>query len=97
MPPPKALEHFQKLGQTLKVNRTTAATQWAIDAQKSATKETTELPPHFCQHWRIFSEKLAQRFPPARKDNHAIKLRPGAPDTIPSCTYKWTLEEDKVG
>jgi Reverse transcriptase (RNA-dependent DNA polymerase) len=96
-PPPKALECFQMLRQTLEVNRMTAATQWAIDASKSTIPERTELPPHYHQHWHIFSKKLAQHFPPTRKDNHAIKLRPGAPDTIPSHTYKWTPEEDKVG
>jgi Reverse transcriptase (RNA-dependent DNA polymerase) len=82
---------------TTEINRTTAATQWAIDAQKDKTKETQELPPHYNQHWRVFSEKLAQRFPLERRDDHAIKLRPGAPDTIPSRAYKWTPEEDKVG
>jgi hypothetical protein len=96
-PPPKASEWFQTLGHTLEVNRTTATTQWAIDAHKSTTQETTELPQHYRQHWRVFSEKLAQQFPPTRKDNHAIKLQPGMPDTIPSRTYKWTPEEDKVG
>jgi hypothetical protein len=59
-PPPKASEQFQTLGQTVEVNRTTAATQWAIDAQKSVTTEATEPPQHYCQHWRVFSEKLAQ-------------------------------------
>jgi hypothetical protein len=87
-PPPKVSERFQTLGQILEVNRTTAATQWAIDAHKSAIPETTELPPHYQQHWCVFSEKLAQRFPPTRKDNHAIKLQPGTLDTIPSRAYK---------
>ena len=96
-PPPKASECFQALGQALEINRTPAATQWAIDAHKDSTKETTELPTHYRQHWRVFSEKLAQRFQLARKDDHAIKLQPGTPDTIPSCAYKWTPEEDKVG
>jgi hypothetical protein len=97
MPPPKAMKHFQTLGQTLEVNRTTAATQWAINANKHTVPEMTELPPHYCQHWHVFSEKLAQRFPPARKDDHAIKLQPGMLDTIPSHAYKWTPDEDKVG
>jgi hypothetical protein len=96
-PPPKASECFQTLGQTIEISRTMATTQWAINAHKDSTKETQELPTHYRQHWQVFSEKLAQRFPPARKDDHAIKLRPGAPDTIPSCAYKWTPEEDKVG
>jgi hypothetical protein len=73
-PLPKASKRFQALGQTLEINQTTAATQWAIDAHKESTKEATELPSHYRQHWRVFSEKLAQRFPPTRKDDHAIKL-----------------------
>ena len=73
-PPPKASEHLQKLGQVIEVNRTTAATQWAIDAHKSVVPETNELPHHYRQHWHIFSEKLAQCFLPAQKDDHAIKL-----------------------
>ena len=90
-------EHLQKLGQLIEVNRTTAATQWAIDAHKSTAPEANQLPQQYRRHWCVFSDKLAQCFPPARKDDHAIKLRPGVPDTIPSCTYKWTPEEDKVG
>jgi hypothetical protein len=31
------------------------------------------------------------------KDDHTIKLKPGALDSIPNHTYKWTPEEDKVG
>jgi hypothetical protein len=73
-PPPKASKRFQALGQTIEISRTTAATQWAIDAHKDSTKETQELLTQYHQHWRVFSEKLAQRFPPARKDDHAIKL-----------------------
>jgi hypothetical protein len=45
------------------INRTTAATQWAIDTHKPAQEE--ELPREYQQHWRVFLEKLAQRFPPS--------------------------------
>jgi hypothetical protein len=68
-----------------------------LTCRKTRLRKPKELPPQYKQHWHVFSEKLAQRFPPARKDDHAIKLHPGAPDTIPSHAYKWTLEEDKVG
>jgi hypothetical protein len=43
-PPPKPSQHFQTLGQTIKINRTTAATQCAIDVQKNTTKETQGTP-----------------------------------------------------
>jgi Reverse transcriptase (RNA-dependent DNA polymerase) len=72
-----------------------AATQWAIDAHKPPKEE--ELPHEYQRHWQVFSEKLAQRFPPSQKDDHTIKLKPGAPDSILNRTYKWTPEEDKVG
>jgi hypothetical protein len=88
---------FQTLRNMIEINWTMVATQWAIDAQTKTTPETQKLPSHYRQHWQVFSEKLAQQFPPARKDNHAIKLKLGAPDTIPNHTYKWTPEEDKVG
>ena len=73
-PPPKVSERFQALGQALEINRTTAATQWAIDAHNESTRKTTELPTHYHSHWWVFSEKLAQWFPLERKDDHAIKL-----------------------
>jgi hypothetical protein len=87
-PPIKAFNRFQTISHVVEINRMTAATQWAIDTHQSTTPETKELPHHYHQHWWVFSKKLAQHFPPARKNDHAIKLHPGVPDTIPSCTYK---------
>ena len=95
---PSPLREGTNYGQdAIEISRTTAATQWAINAQNNQAKENLELSPQYKQHWRVFSEKLAQRFPLARKDDHAIKLRPGVLDTIPSRAYKWTPEKDKVG
>ena len=56
---------FNKLGTVLEINWTTAATQWAIDAQK--TKGSDKLLSHYWQHWWVFSKKLTQWFPPQRK------------------------------
>ena len=96
LPQPKMTTspHFNNLGSAIEINRTTVATQWAIDAQNKDTKETKELPSHYCQHWWVFSEKL---FPPARKDDHTIKLKPGVLDTILNHAYKWMPDKDKVG
>ena len=65
LPVPKSQTSFQMLGNVIEVNRTTTATQWAIDAQNKTTPETQELPSHYQQHWQVFSEKLMQCFPPS--------------------------------
>jgi Reverse transcriptase (RNA-dependent DNA polymerase) len=99
MPPPTPPKmpptQINELVHQIDINETTAATQWAIDAAKPTKKE--ELPREYQWHWRVFSEKLAQRFPPSQKDDHTIKLKPGALDSILNRAYKWTPKEDKVG
>jgi hypothetical protein len=44
----------------------------------------------------VFSKKAARHFPPSRPDNHAIILKPGAPDTLDCKIYHQTEEELKV-
>jgi hypothetical protein len=44
----------------------------------------------------VFSEKAAQQFPPSRPDDHAIILKPGAPNTLDCKIYCQTEEELKV-
>jgi hypothetical protein len=47
----------------------------------------------YAQHWRIFDDELAQRFPPPRKDDHQIKLLPDAPAMINCKVYLLSLSE----
>src|ERR1700677_3796860 len=51
------------------------------------------IPPQYHQHWEVFSEEAAQRFPPARPDDHAIQLKPGAPAKLDCKIYRQTEKE----
>jgi hypothetical protein len=51
------------------------------------------IPPQYHRHWKVFSEEAAQRFPPSRPDNHAIKLKPGAPAKLDCKIYRQTDKE----
>jgi hypothetical protein len=59
--------------------------------------ETQQLiPEQYHQHWRVFSEEAAQCFPPSWLDNHAIKLKPGAPAKLDCKIYRQTEAELKA-
>jgi hypothetical protein len=56
--------------------------------------ETQQLiPPQYHRHWLVFSEQAAQCFPPSRVDDHAITLKPGAPDSL-DCKIYCQIEEE---
>jgi hypothetical protein len=55
-----------------------------------------KIPEEYHQHWRVFDEELANRFPPARNEDHAITLKPGAPDVMDCKIYKQMEEELKT-
>jgi hypothetical protein len=76
------------------INKTNMAQQWAEQAQKD--KKETILPDYYQDFANIFSEEKAKRFPPARANDHAIKLKPGAPDTIDCKVYPLTLAEQEA-
>jgi hypothetical protein len=54
------------------------------------------IPAQYHQHWRVFSEEAAQRFPPSRLDDHAIELKPGAPAKLDCKIYRQTEGELKA-
>ena len=45
---------------------------------------------------QLFSEEASQRFPPSHPWDHAIELKPDAPNTIPCKVYPMTPSEDKA-
>jgi RNase H-like domain found in reverse transcriptase/Reverse transcriptase (RNA-dependent DNA polymerase)/Integrase zinc binding domain len=106
-PPPATSEvKTLDLAHCIEVNKTSMATQWAIDAPKEKTTE--ELPREYARHHKVFSEDGARRFPPSRVDDHEIKIKPGAPTTIPGKTYplnpiemeaakEWISENEQLG
>src|SRR6266702_4594407 len=57
---------------------------------------TNRLHEEYQQHAVVFSEKAAQRFPPAREEDHVITLKPGAPTTLNCKVYPLTSGESEA-
>jgi hypothetical protein len=68
------------------------ATDLAIQAGEQQVDAT--LPPEFQEFTWLFSDKAADRFPPAREWDHTIDLKPGAPDVLDCKIYPMTWDED---
>jgi hypothetical protein len=68
------------------------ATDLAIQAGAEQTK--IELPKEYQEFTRLFNDEAADRFPPSREWDHAIDLKPGAPDTMDCKVYPMTRDED---
>ena len=70
------------------------ATELAIQAGEG--KKKVEIPTEYnCFKW-LFSEEASQRFPPSHPWDHAIELKPNAPNAIPCKVYPMMLAEDKA-
>ena len=59
-------------------------------------KKKVKIPAVYDCFKRLFSEEASQQFPPSRPWDHAIKLKPDAPNTIPCKVYLMTPSEDKA-
>ena len=70
------------------------ATELAIQAGKG--KKKVKIPAVYDCFKQLFSEEASQRFPPACPWDHAINLKPNAPDAIPCKVYPMTPPEDKA-
>jgi hypothetical protein len=70
------------------------ATELAIQAGEQQTD--AQLPPEYQEFARLFSDEAADRFPPSREWDHAIDLKPGAPDALDCKVYPMTRDEDTV-
>jgi hypothetical protein len=68
------------------------ATDLAIQAGEQQTE--AELPKEYQEFARLFSDEAADRFPPSREWDHAIDLKPGAPDALDCKVYPMTRDED---
>jgi hypothetical protein len=86
---------YEKGDEVIIVSRTNIAQQWAQEAQKEQKGE--QRPPPQYQRWEhVFSEERAKRFPLARPEDHAIKLKPGAPDVIDCKIFPLTCIEKEA-
>jgi hypothetical protein len=68
------------------------ATDLAIQAGEQQTE--AELPKEYQEFAQLFSNEAADRFPPSREWDHAIDLKPGAPDALDCKVYPMTRDED---
>jgi hypothetical protein len=68
------------------------ATDLAIQAGEQQTD--AELPKEYQDFARQFSDEAADRFPPSREWDHAIDLKPGAPNVLDCKVYPMTRDED---
>ena len=76
------------------IARTNAAQEWAIAANKKKKALTEQdVPRKYQKHAKVFSEEAARRFPPARPEDHAIKLVPDALASINCKVYPLTKAE----
>ena len=70
------------------------ATELAI--QVGEGKKKVEIPAVYDRFKQLFSKAVSQRFPPSCPWDHAIELKPDAPDAIPCKVYPMTPTEDKA-
>jgi hypothetical protein len=68
------------------------ATNLAIQAGEQQTDAI--LPKEYQEFTRLFNNEAADRFPPEREWDHAIDLKPGAPDSLDCKIYPMTRDED---
>jgi hypothetical protein len=68
------------------------ATDLAIQAGEQQID--AKLPKEYQDFARLFSDEVADRFPPSREWDHAIDLKPGAPDALDCKVYPMTRDED---
>ena len=81
----------------MRVCATHFAQEWAIKAHDTSKELSTDnLPEEYKRHWKVFSEEEAKRFPPSRgDDDHAINLKPDAPNTLQCKIYPLSPPEAK--
>ena len=91
----RSLEEGDEL--VMRVQATHFAQEWAIKAHdQSKEPSLANLPEEYRWHWKVFSEEQAKWFPPSRgEDNHAIHLKPDAPDTLQCKIYPFSPPEAK--
>jgi hypothetical protein len=75
------------------------AQEWAIQGKEQRQQGSVEvqgIPKEYQRHHKVFSDQQAMHFPPSRLEDHAIKLVPGAPETINCKVYPLTLAEQEA-
>jgi hypothetical protein len=73
-------------------------TIWGISTnltiQAKEQQVDAEVPKEYHEFTRLFNKEATNHFPPSREWDHAINLKPGAPDTLNCKVYPMTRDED---
>jgi hypothetical protein len=77
------------------IARMNFAQDWSREANKAKQEQTAnaQLPEEYQRHAVVFLEEAAKRFLPSRPEDHAIKLKEGAPAEINCKIYPLTRPE----
>jgi Reverse transcriptase (RNA-dependent DNA polymerase) len=92
-------EGYKEQQQQIKIRKTHFAQEWAIQGRDQRQQESVAekgIPREYQRHHKVFSDQQATRFPLSRPEDHAIKLIPGAPETISCKVYPLTLAEHEA-
>ena len=82
------------IDETVHANKTTIAQQLAEQATDKKNKTWQEQVPHkYHKHGKVFSEQASERFPGKRPWDHAIDLKPDAPNSIDCRVYPLAPKE----
>jgi hypothetical protein len=65
-----------------------------LAVQAGTHQIAAKIPEEYKEFSTVFDDKASQRIPPSRKWDHAIDLKPGAPDVLDCKIYPMTREED---
>ena len=78
-----------------RVAKTTVAQQLAEQAADKTVRTWDQIvPSHYHEHAKVFSEEAAHRFPESHEWDHAIDLKPNAPNTMDCKVYPLSPTED---
>jgi RNase H-like domain found in reverse transcriptase/Reverse transcriptase (RNA-dependent DNA polymerase)/Retroviral aspartyl protease len=94
-----AWEGYKEWQQRIRIHKTHFTQEWAIKNKEQQWQESVEekgIPQEYQWHGKVFSDQQATRFLPSRPEDHAIKLIPGALETISCKVYPLTLAEQEV-
>jgi hypothetical protein len=68
------------------------STDFAVQA--GTHQAAVKIPEEYKEFSSVFDDEASQRIPPSREWDHAIDLKPGAPDALDCKIYPMTREED---
>jgi hypothetical protein len=62
--------------------------------QAGTHQAAVKIPEEYAEFSSVFDDEASQRIPPSREWDHAIDLKPGAPNALDCKIYPMTREED---